>query len=531
MQVFKSLRLRTPWAAGSFCVRAWQKPGFGVRQSHSKPSEVPCSKRQRLLQRPSDLFRSQTGRSPKDKGLYFLAAPTGPADFSDSERNPRFSHWRSKLKKVERRNQLMPLLRQAVDKKQVDASVFGAAMQKCGHCRWWDALLQVHQVQRRSGIPLFAIQRRILLTAIGSCLKDQSITSEHLNERKQVGLSLGKQIWKEMPWPPKDYNMTLGAVLSLCAAVGPEALGWANDILESPMSQGFRQNVFVYTPLLSLYEQAGDHRKVGELLKEMVAENHPPNVVTLGHLINDVGANLKRADQLWDELVNAFDVAPNVICYTAHAKVSILAGQPSSTIIILETMKQEGLGTDNTNAAVVYLQALLIVCHSDPSASNLAKLSNYLEEAETFICGLWDHNWAVSAAPKEPLNGDYFDHVDLLKPGEADRRLLQPLYASVGEVIHSVDPAAILMYEPAPFPDTLPAYLPLAGGVRPVGFTAGPGTNRTQALSYHIYSCGFATDKCSRSHDRKGDLPSPECPVCDEMASSAVDTLLQMVHG
>eukprot|EP00913_Durusdinium_trenchii_P027858 g26120.t1 len=108
----------------------------------------------------------------------------------------------------------------------------------------------------------------------------------------------------------------------------------------------------------------------------------------------------------------------------------------------------------------------------------------------------------------EPLNGDYFHDVHLLNPGEADRRLLEPLYASLGEVIHAIDSDAILMYEPAPFPDTLPAYLPLAGGVRPVGFNKGPGSNKTQALSYHIYS--------------KGDLPKPDCPVCDAMASSAV---------
>lgn len=120
----------------------------------------------------------------------------------------------------------------------------------------------------------------------------------------------------------------------------------------------------------------------------------------------------------------------------------------------------------------------------------------------------------------EPLNGDYFHEVDLLKPGLADRTLLQPLYVSVGQVIHAEDPGAILMYEPVPVPDTLPAYLPLAGGVRPVGFTRGPSSNSTQALSYHIYSCGFATNKCNR----KGDLPSEDCPICDEMASSAVAT-------
>lgn len=31
---------------------------------------------------------------------------------------------------------------------------------------------------------------------------------------------------------------------------------------------------------------------------------------------------------------------------------------------------------------------------------------------------------------QEPLNGDYFHDVHLLNPGEADRRLLEPLYVT-----------------------------------------------------------------------------------------------------
>jgi len=122
----------------------------------------------------------------------------------------------------------------------------------------------------------------------------------------------------------------------------------------------------------------------------------------------------------------------------------------------------------------------------------------------------------------EPLNGDYYTDAKLFEPGEADRRLLEPMYVSLSKVIREADPEAILMYEPAPFPDTIPAYVPLAGGVRPVGFQTGPtpGEGERQVLSYHIYSCGFATDKC----DRKGDLPSPVCEECDRMADSAVAT-------
>jgi len=122
----------------------------------------------------------------------------------------------------------------------------------------------------------------------------------------------------------------------------------------------------------------------------------------------------------------------------------------------------------------------------------------------------------------EPLNGDYFKDAALLEPGVADRSLLEPMYVRLGKAIRMEDPEAVIMYEPAPFPDTIPTYVPIAGGVREVGFETGPtpGEGAHQVLSYHIYSCGFATDKC----DRKGDPPASECPACDALAASSVDT-------
>lgn len=370
-------------AVGCLSQRTWL--GVTIRRSHSRPNEVPPSKRERLLWRPQDTFQRQTGRSPEDKGLFFLATPVNVSGMPESERNPLFSHWRSRIKKVKNLKEFNSCLLTATQHAEVDSSVFGAAMQKCGHQRWWDTLLEVYTIQCRMDIPLSRIQRCIYLAALGNCLKDRSISCRKMNERKVKGLLLGKQIWQGMSVPDEatEYNAALSAAISLCAAVGEAALPWASEISEFPSH--FQKTQFVYNPLLSLYEQAGHHLKVEELLKEMVSKSQPPNMITLGELMTAAGRDWNRAEQLWNHLVDELKVTPNVICYVAYAKVSILAGRPFGAMRILDKMWNEGLGGDNNNnAAVVYLQALLIAYHSDPSRFS-ARLSRYLEEARGTI--------------------------------------------------------------------------------------------------------------------------------------------------
>jgi len=120
----------------------------------------------------------------------------------------------------------------------------------------------------------------------------------------------------------------------------------------------------------------------------------------------------------------------------------------------------------------------------------------------------------------EPLNGNFFTDPHRLIPGYLDQTVLQPLYQSLHDVIIAADPGAILMYEPTPFPDTYPVYIHFEGGVHPSGFTRGPARDRVehQALSYHIYSCGFAA-----TCDRTGDAPA-DCKDCDDFAKAAVTT-------
>jgi endoglycosylceramidase len=129
----------------------------------------------------------------------------------------------------------------------------------------------------------------------------------------------------------------------------------------------------------------------------------------------------------------------------------------------------------------------------------------------------------------EPMSGDYYANNDLLLPGRGDLATLQPLYKLLHDTIRAVDTDAILFYEPPPFPDTFPtsAYVPgIIGGVHPVGFTAGPAGeagaaqwSSKQAMSYHIYSCGFAT-----TCDRDGNPSSADCSSCDSLATSWADT-------
>ena len=115
----------------------------------------------------------------------------------------------------------------------------------------------------------------------------------------------------------------------------------------------------------------------------------------------------------------------------------------------------------------------------------------------------------------EPLNGDFFEDATLLEPGAADRRLLEPLYGRMAAAIRERDADAILFFESTPFPDTYPSNIPVLGGVHAAGFAEAPGGNA--ALSYHIYSCGFAATDC----DRNGDVPGVDCDACDAFAEAA----------
>ncbi|CAK9052819.1 unnamed protein product [Durusdinium trenchii] len=361
--------------------------------SHSRPNEVPPSKRRRMLQRPLETFERPTGREQLEQSdrLYFLARPTD-AQGSETERNPRFSKWRSELKKSKSGQGLLEALAEAMCRKEVDASVIGAAIQKCGHSRWWETLLEVRQRQLKHGLRLEVTQQCIFLAAIASCLKDRSLPPTALSQRKKVGFALGIEVWQSMPSQlhaddADVHTVALGSVLSLCDAIGDDSLPWASEVLKWSALQPFKMHVTSYTPLLSLYEKSGLYRQVDQLLCQMASSTQPPNVVTLGNLVNASGStqNWRRACYLWSTLVHEFQVSPNTVCYTAHAKVSILVGRPAAALQTLDDLLRARPHQLDATAVVLYLQALLIVCHSNLSEACLKQLSKSLKAAHAGI--------------------------------------------------------------------------------------------------------------------------------------------------
>ena len=215
--------------------------------SHSRPEEVPISKRERMLSRPAETFKRPTGRgklpppgrpsAAPEGGRFFLIAPTRAAS-QRQERNPKFSPWRFALKQSQTADELLHTLEKAILASEVDSSVFGAAMQRCGLGRWWDALLEVHARQRLIDEDMAFLQRRIFFAALASCLKDRSGgkgAAETLAQRKKQGLALGTELWEGLgsqlgtssELSREEYNMLLGSAWSLCAAVGEfSAIAW-----------------------------------------------------------------------------------------------------------------------------------------------------------------------------------------------------------------------------------------------------------------------------------------------------------------
>ena len=358
-----------------------------IRCSHSRPQQVPGNKRNRAVLRPKETFLRQTGRPahPASEQLHFLIAPVDPADVPSAARNPKYSHWRSRVKKARTPAILLETLKLAVAQNEVDGSVIGASMQKCGHGRWWHALMEVHKEQVQSNAELRIVERSIFLNAMASCLKDASLPDTVLGARRKEALQQGKQVWQDMPAATSEmeFNCALGSAWNLCASTGSaEACDWAIMLHEWSCTQPFQKNIVTCTSFLALLESQGYQARVDELLQRIVdQERLSLNEVVLGCLVNAAGSafDWQRVERLWDMFVSNFRVRPNVICYTALAKAHVLSGRPAAAVDSLNAMRAAGVGLSDAQAALCYLQALLIQCHSDPTKSNLTRLMECLK--------------------------------------------------------------------------------------------------------------------------------------------------------
>ena len=118
---------------------------------------------------------------------------------------------------------------------------------------------------------------------------------------------------------------------------------------------------------------------------------------------------------------------------------------------------------------------------------------------------LWNEPWASNL---------WIDLKSLI-PGYVDNHILSEFYAKIDDGIAEIDPDYTMLFEPIPFPDTLPLF----GGYALDSFSSTPvdNTNRKQMFNVHSYCCAAdqnickngepilsdSKSTCTEFHDRK----------------------------
>eukprot|EP00438_Fugacium_kawagutii_P005589 Skav209408 [mRNA] locus=scaffold2187:122689:123888:+ [translate_table: standard] len=295
---------------------------------------------------------------------------------------------RYQLKKCTNPTDLLSRFQKALKEGKVDGSVVGAALQRCGQGLWWTELLEVQELSERNGIAWNSIQQNIFLTALASCLKCKSIGQTDQFVRRAKAFQLAQAVWGySLPTGQRAFNCALSSALNVCAQVGTKAaFSWADELWTWSQTQPFERSIVTYAARICLCEMQGRHDEVDDTLETCFNRNLRLNTVVLGGLMNCIAARLnpRRADEIWTRFAQRYQVKANHIAYNAYAKVHLLSGQPQRAVSIIDEMMERNYRM-SYQLAIDYIQALLIVCHSSLSSSNIASLREFLPKGSAIV--------------------------------------------------------------------------------------------------------------------------------------------------
>ena len=342
--------------------------------SHSRPEEVPVSRRRRMLQRPSHEFK--TGLQKQE--LRFLSCPTRLR--KTQGRSAHAAKLRRDIKHCQASSRLLQLLDNAICEGKMEASVIGAAMQTCGYNGWWDTFVEVRAIQQEQDVAVDALLRNIAMTALAHCLKRDGRRGV-LAERKQAVLLMAQNIWQEVAAPkdPYDFNCGLSSTLKLARCIdSPEALAWAHHVWRNA-DVAIRKSSITYSTYVHFLEHCMLHKDVDAMLAK---DQVNLNCVLLGALLDCSASrgDVERAEHVWRVFVDRHGVRPNLLCYCAFGKAFLVAGRPTSVVQLLRPLADEACDKGNFNLLSDYAQSLLILCHSSLEAQHLQHLQQLLEK-------------------------------------------------------------------------------------------------------------------------------------------------------
>lgn len=348
---------------------------------------TPLNQRNRQLMRPAGDFasRGEQGEMSQSDSCFVLS-PTG----MDSEwRSQSSARQRRELQLSRTRVDLLNHVNDAIGSLAIDASVFSAAMQRCGQMRWWDTLLELRALQLGCGVNVGPIGVNILLKSLAQCVRGEYGFGP-VRERQDVVVQLGREAWKECDQDIGRCSavqkvMNLAAALHLCAAgTGPDASQWADALVAWAQEQRLQMNTICYTALALASAAHGRPERVDALLAEAARGAWAPNEVTLGALVNAAAERRewRRAEELWRKLVRERGVEPHELARAARAKAQLLCGRPAAAAAAAEEGLGGGGGPRTAPLAQLQVQALAVVCHSSLEPAALERLREAVRGGE-----------------------------------------------------------------------------------------------------------------------------------------------------
>ena len=315
-----------------------------------------------MLRRPS--HRLPTGRDGRN--LRFLNQPAG----LNRRRSNQASEARHQIKRCKSPNHLLNLVEQAAKDNVMEASVIGAAMQKCGQSFWWDTLVQLRAIQLQKGVRLSPVELSIVMTSLAFCLRSKG-KFQVLPQRVPAALAIAQETWSDVDPPTgasgaNDFNCCLSSALKLARQLDcPMAKEWGMA-LWSHQGLNFLRNPLSHSTYAAFLEHYGHHDEVDTVLAQENVDTGKVelNCVTLGALL-DIAASqkdLQRVEHFWDMFIHA-GLRPNLICYNGYAKAYLLAGCPTRVVTVLSEVLDEAIEECNCQTVAHLTQSLLILCH------------------------------------------------------------------------------------------------------------------------------------------------------------------------
>jgi len=350
-----------------------------TRWIHARSERMGIGERQRRASREKDVLRN-----PAASKVVLV-----PTDVSLPGRSNANAKVRRLLQMAKTSGDVLSSLDDAVKAGNIDVSVFGAAMQRCGQGRWWTTLQEVSKIRRESGTESNWVLTTIQISALAKAVRGEHGYGVDTSRQQQL-LQLAKSEWSDQD-PSQVSGIALGAAWNVCAvcAQGPSrilAASWAEELMDLATLQQAQLSVVEWAQYLQVLEATSQTQRVNELIHDLHANGYKLNSTTLSALVN-INAdqrNSVRAQMLWDVFVWRYSVEPAITAYMALAKANLLAGMPACAAVVITDMLSSGVMV-NGHIAHLEIQVHLIMFHSSLSVPDKIHLCNALERGQAHL--------------------------------------------------------------------------------------------------------------------------------------------------